>query len=87
MKILIVGDKNKETQGFFEKAQTVAKNFKDAKIELVFESTDFYNLPLVVINNIIVSSGSILNEEELKELFENPPKGCPGNCGDCGGCS
>ena len=87
MEILIVGNSNKESQDLFKKAQGVAKNFEDAEIEFVFEKTDFYNLPLVVINNIIVSSGVVLTEKELEELFKNPPKGCSGSCGSCGGCS
>ncbi|MDD4358251.1 MAG: hypothetical protein PHY30_00355 [Candidatus Pacebacteria bacterium] len=87
MKILIVGNNSKESEELFKKAQNASLDFKDIEVEFVFEETDFYDLPLVVVNNIIAYSGSVLSEDELKEIFKNPPKGCSGSCGGCGGCS
>ncbi len=87
MKILIVGNNNNESEELFKKAQKVSEEFKNIEVEFVFEETDFYELPLVVANNMIVSSGTVLNEDELKEIFKNPPKGCSGSCEGCKGCS
>jgi hypothetical protein len=85
MQVLIV-DKNKPEK-LFENAKKASKDLKEIEVIFVKEDSDFYELPLVVINNIIVSSGVVLDEKELKELFKNPPQGCSGSCGSCGGCS
>jgi len=87
MKILIVGNKQKESQELLINAQNASKDFKEIEVDFIEEDSDLYNLPLVVANNVIASSGVVLKEQELKEIFKNPPKGCSGSCGSCGGCS
>lgn len=87
MIILIVGNKQKESTELFEKAKKVSLDFKDIEVSFVEETSDLYELPLVVINNVIISSGAVLSEEELREAFNNPPSGCSGSCGACGGCA
>lgn len=87
MQALIVGKKEKETNKLLSNAKNAAKDFKEIKVVFIQEKDDsLYELPLVVVNNVIVSSGSILSEEELKEIFKNPPQGCLGACGSCGRC-
>ena len=87
MIILIVGNKEKESKELFEKAKKVSLDFKDIEVSFMEEESDLYELPLVVINNVIVSSGEVSSEEELKNAFNNPPQGCSGSCGSCGGCA
>ncbi|MDD4661668.1 MAG: hypothetical protein PHG24_00095 [Candidatus Pacebacteria bacterium] len=87
MIVLIVGNKQKESEDLYKNAQKASDGLKEIEVSFINEESDLYELPLVVINNIIVSSGTVLSVEELKEAFNNPPQGCSGSCGSCGGCA
>ena len=87
MKVLVVGDKKKETIDFFEMVKMVSKEFKDIEVSLIDDENDrSFNFPLLVVNNIIISSGMVLKEEEIREIFNNPSQGCASGCEGCNKC-
>ncbi|MFA7141968.1 MAG: hypothetical protein WC157_01560 [Candidatus Paceibacterota bacterium] len=81
MKVLIV-DKKKPKE-LFENAKKVALEFKEIEVAFLKDESGFYELPLVVINNVIVSSGESLSKEELRKVFKDFREGCSG-CNKCG---
>ena len=86
IQVLIVGKNKEEVKDLLANAENAAKEFKEIEVSFFREDEEnLYELPLVVVNNLIVSSASVLSEEELKEIFKNPPEGCSGSCGSCGG--
>jgi len=86
IQVLIVGKNKEEVKDLLANAENAAKDFKEIEVSFFREDEEnLYELPLVVVNNLIVSSASVLSEEELKEIFRNPPEGCSGSCGSCGG--
>ena len=86
IQVLIVGKNKEEVKDLLANAENAAKDFKEIEVSFFREDEEnIYELPLVVVNNLIVSSASVLSEEELKEIFRNPPEGCSGSCGSCGG--
>ncbi len=86
IQVLIVGKNKEEVKDLLANAENAAKEFKEIEVSFFREDEEnIYELPLVVVNNLIVSSASVLSEEELKEIFRNPPEGCSGSCGSCGG--
>lgn len=86
IQVLIVGKNKEEVKDLLANAENAAKEFKEIEVSFFREDEEnLYELPLVVVNNLIVSSASVLSEEELKEIFRNPPEGCSGSCGSCGG--
>lgn len=86
IQVLIVGKNKEEVKNLLANAESAAKEFKEVEVSFFKEEDEtIYDLPLVVVNNLIVSSGTVLEEEELKEIFKNPPEGCSGTCGSCGG--
>lgn len=86
IQVLIVGKNKEEVKELLANAESAAKDLKEIEVSFFREEDEtIYELPLVVVNNLIVSSGSVLTEEELREIFKNPPEGCAGSCGSCGG--
>lgn len=86
IQVLIVGKNKEEVKDLLVNAENAAKDLKEIEVSFFREEDEtIYELPLVVVNNLIVSSGSILTEDELREIFKNPPEGCSGSCGSCGG--
>lgn len=84
--VLIVGKNEEEVKDLLANAKSAAKELEGVEVSFFKEEDEtIYDLPLVVVNNLIVSSGTILEEKELKEIFKNPPEGCSGSCGSCGG--
>ncbi|MDD3032444.1 MAG: hypothetical protein PHX52_00325 [Candidatus Pacebacteria bacterium] len=86
IQVLIVGKNKEDVKNLLANAESAAKEFKDIEVSFFKEEDEtIYELPLVVVNNLIVSSGTVLEEKDLREIFKNPPEGCSGSCGSCGG--
>ena len=70
---LVIANNKEEVKDLLANAENAAKEFKEIEVSFFREDEEnLYELPLVVVNNLIVSSASVLSEEELKEIFKNP---------------